>query len=387
MNLNKTLGRVATTLVAGAMLTALAMPAYALDNASADKGQYTGGTFKIAKHLELADNTFAPAQTFTFKIAKGIANEAEKAKGIEDGVEGAVPSTASATTKANDTADEENAVKALTDDLTVTIGEGGITHAGSYKYTITEADTAEEGATVYDEVAYDSATLTMYVHVKNVEVSEDNPQGLAVDFVELFDPAKAGSEDKGKTDGFNNQYNKDLYTLTLTKIIDGAGANMNATFGFKVKVDSEYSNSKWLVIDMNGDGKYNHDEVIVGDDTVTDTWIELKDNVESAEFKLGHEQSAQIIGLTNGDSYTIVESDAGNGYTTTATKNDGKDNVADNLRQVTGNNLKENETVTYTNLKVAVTPTGIVMNVAPYVLLVVVAAAGCFVFLRKRRED
>ena len=41
----------------------------------------------------------------------------------------------------------------------------------------------------------------------------------------------------------------------------------------------------------------------------------------------------------------------------------------------------------FTNNREAVSPTGIVMNVAPYVLLVVVAAAGCFVFLRKRRED
>ena len=43
--------------------------------------------------------------------------------------------------------------------------------------------------------------------------------------------------------------------------------------------------------------------------------------------------------------------------------------------------------IEFNNNKESVTPTGIVMNVAPYVLLVVVAAAGCFVFLRKRRED
>ena len=43
--------------------------------------------------------------------------------------------------------------------------------------------------------------------------------------------------------------------------------------------------------------------------------------------------------------------------------------------------------VAYTNTRNAVSPTGLAMNVAPYALLVVVAAAGCFVFLRKRRED
>ena len=43
--------------------------------------------------------------------------------------------------------------------------------------------------------------------------------------------------------------------------------------------------------------------------------------------------------------------------------------------------------MTFINTRDAVSPTGIVMNVAPYALLVVVAAAGCFVFMRKRRED
>ena len=41
----------------------------------------------------------------------------------------------------------------------------------------------------------------------------------------------------------------------------------------------------------------------------------------------------------------------------------------------------------YTNTREAVSPTGLIMDIAPYALLVVVAAAGCFVFLRKRRED
>ena len=43
--------------------------------------------------------------------------------------------------------------------------------------------------------------------------------------------------------------------------------------------------------------------------------------------------------------------------------------------------------VEFTNDREASTPTGIVMNVAPYALLVVIAAAGCLVFLRKRDED
>ena len=397
MKLSKHLGRVATTFLATAMLASLtAVPAFAAefvpDN---DKGQYDDA-FKIVKHLKLAENTFAPAQTFTFKIEKDTANEAEKAKGIEDGVDGAIQGTATATTTANDTAtDENNAVKASTDEISVKLGEGGITHAGSYKYKITEVGGAAveaPGDTIYDEVTYDTSTLTMYVHVKNVTKTGENPLGLEVDFVELFDATKSSEADKGKTDGFNNEYGTNLtddklYNVTLTKLIDGDGANMDQTFGFQVTINSKYDNSKWLVIDENGDGKYNHDEVQVGDEKKADTWIELKDGVTSAEFELGHEQTAQIIGLTKDDTYTIVESDAGFGYTTTATQTGTEGNAANEQLEVTGTIENADEAVTYTNLKKAITPTGIVMNVAPYALLVVVAAAGCFVFLRKRRED
>ena len=382
----KNLGPVPTTFLATAMLASLtAVPAMALENPDNDKGQYIGGTFKIAKHLKLAENTFAPEQTFTFKIEKDTPTPYEISKGIEEGIDSAIVDTVTATTKANDTTvDENNAVEALTSDIQITLGEGGITHAGSYKYKITEISTPTEGVTIYDEVTYDSSALTMYVHVKNVDKTEENPLGLEVDFVELFDATKASEADKGKTDGLNNEYgtkqdDDKLYNVELTKTITGDGANKNAEFGFKVKVDSEYSNNKWLIIDANGNGTIDADP--------TDTWITLSDNVESNEFKLGDGEKAFIVGLTNGDTYTIVESDAGNGYTTTATKNDDPTNVADDNLQVTGTNLTADESVTYTNKKVAVTPTGIVTNIAPYALLVVIAAAGCFVFLRKRNED
>ena len=49
----------------------------------------------------------------------------------------------------------------------------------------------------------------------------------------------------------------------------------------------------------------------------------------------------------------------------------------------------DNTTATITNTKNAVSPTGIMMDIAPYAVLVVIAAAGCFIFLRKRhaKED
>ena len=64
-----------------------------------------------------------------------------------------------------------------------------------------------------------------------------------------------------------------------------------------------------------------------------------------------------------------------------APENATKDNTA------SGTMGSAEKNVVFYNTRDAVSSTGIVMNVASYVLLVVVAAAGCFVFLRKRRED
>ena len=79
--------------------------------------------------------------------------------------------------------------------------------------------------------------------------------------------------------------------------------------------------------------------------------------------------------------YTVSETDyRSSGYTTKINDNE--------VREVVNVTYDaDNNDIAVVNTRNAVSPTGIVMNVAPYALLVVVAAAGCFVFLRKRRED
>ncbi len=84
-----------------------------------------------------------------------------------------------------------------------------------------------------------------------------------------------------------------------------------------------------------------------------------------------------------------------NGYVTTAaSENDTITNQSEGLTTVVGSvdiaenpNEQTTKDVVYTNRRDSVAPTGVIMIVAPYVLMVVIAAAGCFVFLRKRRDD
>lgn len=74
---------------------------------------------------------------------------------------------------------------------------------------------------------------------------------------------------------------------------------------------------------------------------------------------------------------------------TNATNATSKTEGTDTTMTAASQNMKADETncIEFNNSRNSSTPTGIVMNVAPYALLVVVAVAGCFVFLRKRNED
>ena len=92
-------------------------------------------------------------------------------------------------------------------------------------------------------------------------------------------------------------------------------------------------------------------------------------------------------------TYTITENNATD-YTTEVTGDginyaDGQNKVTDQTADgdvVVDNNAKD-VTATFTNTLEGSPATGIAMNVAPYVLLVVVAGVACFFFMRKRRED
>lgn len=116
-------------------------------------------------------------------------------------------------------------------------------------------------------------------------------------------------------------------------------------------------------------------------------------NAVSVNKSLGDDEFMTITGVPANAVYSVVENlENKAGYTVTYTYDDSEaknaTTGADEYTTVSNSNMSSaNHNVVVINTKTATAPTGIVMNVAPYVLLVVVAAAGCFVFLRKRRED
>lgn len=361
MNLNKTLGRVATTLVAGAMLTALAMPAYAA-SVTGD-GKTAVSSFTITKSLTKEQKTMTPNVSFTFTVdeAKDV-EETRNGVPVSDGVDGGVTvnsADGSADFVPGDTLDNSTN---LNDTVTFDVNVGLFPLAGIYKYTITENDFT------YDGITKDTNVLDLYVYIQNGE------NGLEVAYTELVDPDGDSEGGELKTDSFTNDYDSAgtaLHDLMVYKVVSGNAANMSEKFTFTVKVDGEAGEKYYVEI-----GKYENDTF-----TATPSSTQILTSDTAGEFTLGNGDAIKVYGLDSNDVYRVEElNDNTNGYSL-------KINETDDPDGITSGTITSDSTIKYENAKNATTPTGIVMDIAPYVLLVVVAAAGCFVFLRKRRED
>ena len=377
MKLNKSLGRVATTFLATAMLASVsAVPAFA-----EGFNGFTGGTSEkpiaasditIKKELYLPTGSVTPTQAFDFNIKPVTANLSETISvqgggtvGVRDGITGTGCTNAGSVTISPD--DDGNRTTTgdydtVWDNIVFTQLPSGFTDAGVYKYEIVE-QTLNPADDDFND-ATDQLYLYLVVERKDgAVVGSTNEDDYFISGATVYNAT-------AKTDKYTNWYklgsgpNPDpdaqVGTVTVEKTVTGAMGSKSDEFTFTI---------------TSVDGA-----------DVTDAKISIDGGAatavaEDGQFTLTHGQKATITGLDAGD-YTIAET-VDRGYELTNVTGGTKDGNGVSV-EVTGGNTTE---VGFTNTRNAVSPTGIVMNVAPYVLLLVVAAAGCFVFLRKRRED
>lgn len=387
MNLRKNLGRVASTIVATALLASVAtVPAFAADTQPVEENT---GKILITKNLSKDTDVYAPNATFYFKVDPAEpekdtdGNVTEKddnnitvEKGPQDGVkfdrtDGQVTFTPSADTLSSATI---SAQAKLTFDATK------FDHAGVYKYTIQEY--IPEGESEYEGVVYDYTEYTMYVYVEN------GTNGREFANATLFTEDEEGKKTKQET--IDNRYGsedsgKTVKDLVLAKNIEGDAADKTGEFTFDVTVTGTAGEAYNIIYGtVNESGTFTANS---GDAAQTEILYSSNTNGEVTKkitVTLGDDEAVKITGLSANDTYNITENEGGQeGYTTTVT---GDDTFEANTYTVNGKIVKDSA-ITYINTRNTVTPTGIVMNAAPYALLVVVAVAGCFVFLRKRNED
>lgn len=317
-----------------------------------DYGKFVGG------------NVLAPNVTFTYNVAAGethtVSFKSEDGKSssdvyvmagpVKDGSP-AIGSTAFSPTMATSN-NEKYAFNVWSD---ITFAEDLFKGPGIYEYKITEDDTG------YDGIENDKRDIYMYVYVVN---KKDVDYGNEVDRVILA--AKDSNGKMSKVNGFNNSYNLDNSddqkgVLDLTKVVEGLFGDKQHNWEFYITVNGPEGEMY----------KTNYGD----SNTLTSGKRKL--------IGLAHGDHLYIYGVTAGDSFTITETNANqNGYTTTYTV--GKQGAKTEYNEkITGSGAK---LVTVYNKAQDTPSTGVIMTIAPYALMVVLAGAFAVVFLTRRNR-
>lgn len=158
------------------------------------------------------------------------------------------------------------------------------------------------------------------------------------------------------------------HNLTVSKKIEGNQANMDGSWDMIITITGQEGD----VFATNVTGEVLRVE-------------KQEDNSYQVTTKvsLGNGQSFVIYGLSAGDNYKVKEDKANtDGYATTVTVN----GVANTNIEPTGTTASGDVTVAYTNTKQVNTPGGVIMTIAPYALMVVLAGAFAVVFLTRRNR-
>ena len=357
-------------LVAFAMMAALAVTtAFAADPVPTG----TADSAKLVKYLDLDDGVVANnSLVFNFTFT----NEAD----ATDVINTSIPYT----------------------DMTNNIGTktiaaifNGYTFPAAGEYIFDVAETAATHATwdaTNETVTEDSATYKVHLYVKNTD------NGLAIDKVTVEDAQgnKVDPTDVDPTDGtkgfaFENVYTKELVDdddtdnsglIDVTKTVSGDYGDKTFEFSFELNYTLPDN-------DPNAVVKYK----VLEDGTGEATAAEQTATNGKIEFTLKHgdkliiTQAPQGLKWDTEELWTTAKTTGlqnADKYSTTANGTEGRTTAQDTLSTTKGAaayvNTLDNDDIT---------PTGILMNNLPYIVLALVAIGGlvAYVIVRRRNAD
>ena len=327
-----------------AMVLAMAVSVFAVNASAANSPEQV----TITKTLTKAAKAPVPATSFEFTITPGTVADGTTVDGVPV-VAG--PAAITDITYANPTVNTDGTQ--VTYVATVTLPT--YTAPGIYNYEVKEV----EGS--YDGMSYDKNTHSMNVYVNN----KNEVYGVTVDGIAY------GKGDSKKDLTFKNTYT--TYKLTVGKVVAGLMGVQGDEFDFTVRITGA-KDEEYTIVKVGGQSE-----------TIKTAEVALENGskiyVATTTVTLTGGQNFEVYGLSKSDKFEIVEADySSDGYKTTNTK------VADSLTTGTVTMGETNQEVTYTNTKQPTSPTGVIMNIAPYALMVVVAGAFAVVFLTRRNR-
>ena len=386
---------------AGTILSLLQVPNVLAENEVASSQNEKNVVVKVNKELDIAEGITTPTAIFTFKFApKSGQNSANVPYETVTPTNGTIPNR-TVTYGAGDTLPQgKTAITKATDDIFA-----GVTYenAGEYVYTVSEEQTGWTAlANNIDTLTFDTKTYEMHVFVKN----KSQGTGTYISNVYFVDTTagsttaatakKAGNAEPGteggskvyKYDLFKNKYTKkagktgdspstinpNADALTITKKVAGGLASKTKNFTFKLTFKAASTDETGTYTGTKGSEQ-----------------IQFTKDVEK-EFTLHDGESLVFPDLPAGTKYTLKE-EGTSGYTpSSAYKENGtlKNGAAGTQSQaytvadvLIGE--KENNNIV-TNTLPEVTPTGLLIDNLPFIIMIGLGLFGFILVAKRRRE-
>lgn len=349
--------------VAAAMIATMSFPAFAAE------GSLKDGKIELTKTFTTVNRgTTSQEEDFTFTITAGAMVNGKRVEVANNKDLTGVP----------DFGTDKTLVKYV-DNLTagVTDKESGtfkidpkeelkITRPGIYYYTVTETNNGVQGVTYAEPLTMkvtagyataDARELTYWVALTR-DTTETNF---------MFNQDKKVGQDKA----FENTYSAG--DLVITKAIRGSNGDRAHEFNFTITLNGQ----KGTKVSYTADDKPATG--IIGEDgTLTIPNIKMADDGKFV-----------ISNIPYGVTYTISE--ATEGYTATAKKGSDTANLTttDTTAAYTDSDDAASTTIAFTNtLGNTVIDTGVILDNAPYMLMLAVVAGGAMTLvIKKRREE
>lgn len=344
--------------VAAAMMLTMAVPAFAQGAIKSEEGITS---YTLNKSYQLIGEGQAPAADFNFTITNTSVTGSEKYKGVTTFPTPSItPSVHYGVNEATPTGTGAGAKDIVVDFLK----DGALIYdsVGQYVYTIAETD-PEKGLAGVD---YDQKKVSMKVTVVNDDKTDN---GLKISIISF---TKNGQKISGKVDGNKNEEAAFINTYTankleVTKKVTGPAGDKNYPFSFTVTFTGP-------------DGKTWDDSALTfAEDAKSATYANNAWN-----FTLTHGESISFANLPKGVTYSVVEKylNADNQITI-------NDIVyTASYKDETGTMGVDAKTATVTNATKGFVDTGVILDNAPYMLMLAVVAAGAMTLvIKKRREE
>lgn len=363
--------RILSTLIALVLLCAMtATTAFAdVPSSLTVDGTTENGTINLTKYLVVDKDAPVPAASFNFSLEPETVEDNTKTEnGLPVYTGPAVTNGTATVTFANgDSTTDGTANDGITDDgnkkyatgtATLSLAGASFTKPGVYRYGVTETTTGGAGLTV-DSTKY---IVDVYVGYDTVEGAESADLSILQVIIK-----KDGSGDKSEI-AFKNIFASQ--SLTVSKTVAGNMGDRTKDFSFTLNItanDKLSADTTITAVKTAQDGYTSEVTVTVGSDSA---------------FTLKHGETLAVPGLPEETAYTVTET-KDDDYTTTVDSTgtfDADNNKVTNTVGSTGN------TEAFTNTASKIVDTGIILDIAPYIIIFVIAIVGAILFFGRKRK-